>query len=354
MNAPSGGGPALHPLARTCVAKIKPHPLYANFRPGLTERINVAADISPFARYPSLPPARLKTRYREFLEKSAGVRIPENGITFTRGAVDGLDLLVRAFCEPGEDGVIALTPDFPEYERLSALNGNAVARLPLEGEHFDRLPEADIAASSAKMLFLCNPNNPVGSILALERIEAVLKTFKGIVVVDEVYAELAGPEYRSALVLLPDYPNLAVVRSFSKAWAMASLRIGAVLGGPGLIAAVERLQNPFALGNPVLEALETALSNPGYLSGNVALIRRRQQELSSRLAGLPSVKKVYPSHTNFVLARLSGFEAYCRKLQERGCLFVNADRLMPDCVQLTAGQEHEVDAIIETLSAEPG
>src|SRR5262249_23767079 len=154
---------------------------------------NVSSDLSPHAVYPRLSFESLENQYRDFLSSYSGASLGESGVIFTRGALEGLEFLVRAFCEPGCDQVATTSPAFPEYQRLAKVNGNTVENYPLSGANFDILPLAAIEQSKAKLLFLCNPNNPVGSIFEREQLEVVLESFRGLVVVDEVYAELAGP-----------------------------------------------------------------------------------------------------------------------------------------------------------------
>lgn len=347
--------PSVHPLARTCVKLTSAHPLVINFIKGVTDRMNVAADLDYYANYPMIDHSFLYTSYRSFLENQINASIDSLDITFTRGAVEGIELCIRAFCEPGVDSVVVTPPTFPEYMRLAQSHGCIVKEAPLSGQFFDRLDSDLINKTQGKLLFLCNPNNPVGSVLTIDQIENVLRSFSGMVVVDEVYGEMAGPSFKSAMTLAHMYPNLIILRSFSKVWGKAGLRVGAIIASPPVISTIARLQNPFALSTPVIEGLHKTLASPGSVLSNVELMRARKEDLARKIIKIPCVKHIYPSDTNFILVTLTQFASACANLTKNKCLYTNVHQAIPNSVRLSAGTETDIEnirsALRETSSA---
>lgn len=150
----------------------------------------------------------------------------ERNLLLTRGAVDALELVLRAFFEPGADAIALTPPTFGFFDRLAALHGVARHRVPLLGPGFQRLDLERLLALPVKGVLLCDPGNPTGTTLHPADVAALLDRFPGLVVIDETYAELAGrPSHRHRVA---DHPNLVVLRSMSKGFALAGLRLGAI------------------------------------------------------------------------------------------------------------------------------
>jgi histidinol-phosphate aminotransferase len=339
-----------HPLVREAVSSLPVHPLRARYRAGVTERINTCSDLAPYAAYPTPDHSSLKSLYLAHLERTLGREFVEEELVFTRGAIDAIETLFRVFCEPREETVAITPPTFGGYVQAARINGNQVLSFPLEGENFDRLPVERLADCGSKALFLCNPNNPVGSVLSLEQIDEVLSRFAGLVVVDEVYAEFGGKGFTSAVPLIHSYPNLAVIRSFSKAWGLAGVRVGAILGGMELVEAVTRVQDPFYLSTPTQDELHQMLKDSAKFESMVQTATARRDQLVARLSKLPTVRKVYPSHTNFVLAVLDPHAPLVKRLEQAGCLFADMNAAVPQAVRLSPGTPADSEAIIAALS----
>jgi histidinol-phosphate aminotransferase len=228
-----------------------------------------------------------------------------------RGSDEAIDLLVRACCRPGADAVVVAPPTFGMYAVCARLHGTRVVEVPLleDGDAYALDVDALAAAAlreGARLVFVCSPGNPTGHLVPLAEVErlAGLLRERAVVVVDEAYAEYAGAP--SAATLLARCPNLAVLRTLSKAHALAAARVGCVLADPELVATLQRCQPPYPLPTPSVEAALAALL-PGPRAttrAHVALTCVARDRLLARLRGDPQVLRAYASRANFVLVRL--------------------------------------------------
>lgn len=277
-----------------------------------------------------------------------------------RGSDEGIDLLLRAFCMPGRGRIVIAPPVFGMYAVCARLHGAGILEVPLvDGEDglcadLDAMGAAALD-SGASLLFLCSPGNPSGEPLALAAIAQLAQRLRGrcLLVVDEAYQEYA--DAASAATLLERCDNLAVLRTLSKAHALAGARVGCVLGNPALIAALRRVQAPYPLPQPVVEATLAALAPP-----NLALTRSRMAavaEARARLAdGLrrqPGVRRVYPSAGNFLLVRFADCEAAFSALLAAG-IVVRDMRAMPqleDALRITVGSMDDCRRVLAALDA---
>jgi histidinol-phosphate aminotransferase len=275
-----------------------------------------------------------------------------------RGSDEGIDLLVRAFCAAGQSQVLICPPTFAMYQFAAAVQGAGVVEVPLLAEAgFALDPDAVVAACTpaTRLVFLCSPNNPTGNLLDAAAVEQVLRALAGraIVVLDEAYVEFAaGP---SLAPLLKQHANLAILRTLSKAYAMAGARCGVVLASAGITGLLRRMIPPYAVTTHSIEAVLDALT-PDRLaeaSRQVARLKSERQRLAPRLARLELVSRVWPSETNFLLLRSPDAG---RLLQAgiRGGLLVRDVRSQPglgDCLRVTVGSPEQNDRLVASLEA---
>ena len=305
-------------------------------------------------RYPDPQPPAL----REALADLYGVR-PEQ-LLVGRGSDEAIDLLVRATCEPGRDAVVIAPPVFGMYAVSARLQGAPLVEVPLRDD-----PQAGLVpdfaaigqealARGAKLVFLCSPSNPGGAAIALDDVAALARRLEGraLVVVDEAYGEFS--DVPSATTLLDALPNLVVLRTLSKAHALAAARIGVAIGAPELIAVLRRCQAPYPVPGPVAELGVRALSasSRDATAARVAEIRRERERVREALQGLPGVRRVYPSQANFLLLRLRDAEAAFRALLAAG-IVVRDQRAAPglgDALRITLGTPEQNDRVLSVLS----
>ncbi|WP_285319151.1 histidinol-phosphate transaminase [Stenotrophomonas maltophilia group sp. Smal35] len=305
-------------------------------------------------RYPEPQPLAL----REGLAALYGVTPPQ--LLIGRGSDEAIDLLVRALCVPGRDGVLVTPPVFGMYAVCARLQGAALIEVPLvdteDGLRADLDAVIDTArARNATLVFLCAPSNPAGSDIALDEVERVAVALRGqaLVVVDEAYVEYA--QRPSATTLLATHANLAVLRTLSKAHALAAARIGTLIAAPELIAVLRRCQAPYPVPTPCTELAVQALQ-PAALARTaerVATIIAERERLSAALPGLPGVRRVYRSSGNYLLVRFADAQAAFDTLLDAGVV-VRDQRAAPqlgDALRISIGSPEENDRVLAALSA---
>lgn len=305
-------------------------------------------------RYPDPQPQRL----RQCLADLYGCR-PEQ-LLAGRGSDEGIDLLLRALCRPGGDAVVVTTPTFGMYAVCARLHGTRVVDVPLRDDgagyavDFGAVGEA-AERESAKIVFLCSPGNPGGNLLPLDAIAVLAARLRdrAVVVVDEAYIEFAAAP--SATGLLESLPNIAILRTLSKAHALAAARVGTVIADAGLTAVLQRCQAPYPLPVPCVEAALGALAPPALACtrARIAETIAERARLQAGLAALPAVRRAMDSSANFVLVRCADAQAAFAGLLARG-IVVRDLRAMPglsDALRITVGTPEQNDGVLATLAS---
>ncbi len=303
-------------------------------------------------RYPDPQPPALRAR----LAQLYGV-VPEH-LLLGRGSDEAIDLLVRALCVSGQDAIVTTPPVFGMYAVCARLQGARMVEVPLvDGEagfiaDLDAVREAALA-HGAKLVFLCSPSNPAGSAIPLDAIAALARALEGkaLVVVDEAYGEFAdGP---SATTLLETHANVAVLRTLSKAHALAAARIGVVMGHAELVAVLQRCQAPYPVPTPCADLAFDGLSDAALAQTRerVALVRSERARLHAALERTAGVRRVYASQGNYLLARFDDAERAFRTLLAAGVV-VRDQRAAPqlgDALRITVGSPVQNDRVLSAL-----
>lgn len=305
-------------------------------------------------RYPDPQPPALRARLADVYG------VGPDQLLVGRGSDEAIDLLVRALCVPGQDAIVVTPPVFGMYVVCARLQGARIIQVPLvDGDaglvaDLDAIGEAALG-QGAKLVFLCSPSNPAGSAIPLDGIVALAGALEGraLVVVDEAYGEFA--DGASATTLLDAHANLAVLRTLSKAHALAAARIGVVIGDTELIAVLQRCQAPYPVPTPCAELALAGLSDPALAQTRerVAVVRRERERLLYALGGLPGVRRVYPSQGNYLLVRFDDPERAFRALLSAGVV-VRDQRAAPqlgDALRITIGSPEQNDRVIAALDA---
>jgi histidinol-phosphate aminotransferase len=301
-------------------------------------------------RYPDPQPAELVA------ELAALYRAPRERVLVCRGGDEAIDVLVRVFCRPGIDAVFTLPPTFGQYALAARLQGARVETLVLERERGFALDPDELMARltpATKVLFLCSPNNPTGHVLDPAVVERACRALagRGLVVHDEAYVEFAG--VTSLVPWTERFPNLVVLRTLSKAHALAGARIGTLIGAPELVDLLARALQPFSLSRPGVEAALDALA-PERLAETRERVRalvHERERLRARLAASPLVKRVFPSRTNFLLVETKGAALFHAAAARGGAVVRGfaADHPLADCVRVTVGAAPENHRLLEAL-----
>ena len=280
---------------------------------------------------------------------------PLKGVTpgqifLSNGSDEVIDLLVRLVARPGQDSLLSTPPTFGMYEVAAALNDVTLERVPLDADF--QLSEAAIAqilASKAKIVFLCSPNNPTGNLLRPAAIEQILRGFPGLVVVDEAYADFA--DQPSWITRLPEFKNLVVLQTFSKAWGLAGIRLGMAFGSPELIAYLNRIKMPYNVSENTQRSALAALTDTGRFEAMRQELLQGRDMLRAALAALPIVNHIFPSDANFLLTRfVPDAGAVYEHLLARGIVVRRPSQAAcAGTLRLTVGSPAENDALVAAL-----
>jgi histidinol-phosphate aminotransferase len=296
-----------------------------------------AGTMQALNRYPDPQPAELLER----LAALYGVA-PQN-VLVGRGSDEAIDLLVRAFCRAGRDAIAICPPTFGMYAVSAGIQGAAVVEVPLRADFSLDGERLVAAAAIAKLAFICSPNNPTGSVTALEEIEAIAAALRdrALVVVDEAYLEFAGTA--SAARLLARHDNVAVLRTLSKAHALAAARIGTLIAHADVIALLRKLLPAYPLPQPCVDAALAALATAALAATRVRIdnLLVGRQRLAAILAAAPRVREVFPSAGNFLLVRCDDAGAVYRRLLDAGIVVrdVSQQPLLADCLRVSVGSD---------------
>ncbi len=284
-------------LSRVVVSAMQPK---FSFPTRSEERgmVNLRDNENPFGgpqlRYPNNmthPLAEQYVRALDFIEQTSGPTFNPDTVLLTRGASDALDLIFRAFFEPGQDAVAVTPPNFQLFDELATVFKIGMHRVDLSGDDFSRIDVTKLAALPVKGIILCDPNNPVGSSIAADDIFRLLSSFNGLVVIDEAYVEYTRRQ--SWRHLIESHPNLLVVRSMSKGLGMAGLRLGAVFGREPLIKAMLKVRLPFALPRPVMEEATAELADPVRLRSQIDQFIAERDRFADQLRRYPLIERVF-------------------------------------------------------------
>lgn len=311
-------------------------------------------------RYPQFQPKALLDAYSTY----SGC--PAENLIVTRGIDEGIDLLLRAFCEYGRDVVVYTPPTYGMYS-ISAESMNIVTAPiqlksdnQLDMEAFERtygpdLSRGSVAGSYPKIVFLCSPNNPTGNVLNREDVLQVLELAKGksIVVLDEAYIEFLPEE--SFIDEIENYDNLVVARTLSKAFGLAGLRTGFLAANPAIIKILQKVSAPYPIPVPVVEIANTALSPMGItaMQDEVLFIRKQRDELKTELDALSFIEMVFPGNANFLLMKVKDAPGLMSFLKSRGVIIrdQSSQTGLENCVRITMGTESEQASLLSALKS---
>lgn len=309
----------------------------------------IDANESPYPsgvnRYPD-PHHRLLKR-----EISKLKNVPEESIFIGgAGSDEAIDLTFRIFCRPGIDNAISIAPSYGVYKVSAAINDVKLREVMLGDEY--TLPTEELlraADANSKLLWICSPNNPTANAFTPDKIEYLADNFNGIVVVDEAYADFSP--YPSMLTFLHKHQNLIVLQTFSKAWGMASLRIGMAFATPAISELYGRVKYPYNINGPTQEELLHRIASTDIKS-QVAEIIAERKRLSTNLEKNHLVKKIYRSDANFILAKFDNPNSIYDYLISHGVIVRNRHKVKgcEGCLRITIGTPDENTRVIELLN----
>ncbi|MCD0488529.1 histidinol-phosphate transaminase [Pedobacter sp. MC2016-14] len=297
-----------------------------------------------YNRYPD----PLQLDLKDAISKIKGVPI-EN--TFLgNGSDEAIDLLYRAFCEPGKDNVIILPPTYGMYEVSANINNVEIRKVNLlPSFQLDLQGIAEAIDERTKLIFICSPNNPTGNSINRSDIETILANFKGIVVIDEAYINYA--KQKTFIQELTEYPNLVILQTFSKAWGLAALRLGMAFSGRPVIDILNKVKPPYNINQATQDLALKALENLEQVNEWIKITVSERAKLTEDLLGLASVKKVYPSDANFILVKVDDAAHLYNSLVDQGIITRDRSKvtLCEGCLRVTVGTPDENETLLEAL-----
>ena len=307
-------------------------------------------------RYPEPHPLALESRL------AALYNVPPQCLIAGRGSDEAIDLLVRVFCAAGQDAILQCSPTFGRYSVAAGVQGAAVVDVPLRRDAGYALDLPGIVAATrnpsgprVKLVFICAPNNPTGNDVPLADLEYLLHELAGhaVVVVDEAYVEFSGRESLAARV--DEFPHLVVLRTLSKAYGLAGVRCGVAIGHPDLVGLLRRAIPPYAIPEPCIEAILAALGPAGMSMADQTreqLLTMRPQMLAA-LAATPTVTRVWPSATNFIMVDSTDPAAIMAKAREVRLLLrdFSSGARTPGAVRISLGTPEQNARLLRALDA---
>ena len=295
-----------------------------------------------FNRYPEGDPIQLKKKLAEInLAKT------EN-LFLGNGSDELIDLTMRIFGEPAKDSILIMNPSFVMYEIYAKMNNLQVEKLQLNSDfQLEKDKFLDTASKSqAKVLFLCSPNNPTGNSIA--DLEFYIQNFNGIVVVDEAYIEFSPED--SAVNLLSKYPNLIVLKTLSKAFGMAGLRIGVGFASPEIASLFIQLKPPYNISSESQKLALEQLNNLEVFKNNISIILKEKEKLKFGLEQINQVVKIFPSDANFFLIEFKDAQLIYQKLLDKNILTSLRHPNLKNCLRISVGTAEENSELLKVLS----
>ena len=299
----------------------------------------------PYKFYPELKNDALARRYLEILGKlsqtdRSSLCLKEENILFTQGSAEAIDLIIRVFCEPQKESILITSPTFPYYSYRASIENVTITDIPLLGENYNRLNTEAILASTAKVLFLCSPNNPVGTVLDPDEVKKIIEGFAGIVVLDEAYVEWT--DRKSYVEWVQKYENLIVLRTFSKIWGLAGVRCGIVIAQKGAIDALRLSQTLFSFPQSSVDLLMAKMDEVDKIMDYKREMIELREDFCQFLENQQCVKKIYPGEGNFLLIKFHDAHKTEKHLLNKKILTSNASNQVAETLRVSIGSSEEM------------
>ncbi len=340
----------LKELTRPNIWALKPYSSARDEYNGAAASVFLDANENPYNlphnRYPDPLQRDLKAELTRIKQVKA-----EN-IFLGNGSDEAIDLVFRAFCEPGVDNVVAIDPTYGMYKVCADVN-NVEYRKVLLDDAFQFTADALLAATDehTKLIFLCSPNNPTGNDLLRSEIEKTLATFSGLVIIDEAYNDFSSAP--SFLQQLDKYPNLVVFQTFSKAWGCAAIRLGMAFASAEIISIFNKIKYPYNVNQLTQQQALSMLQRYDEIEGWVKELIAERGRLMDAFSTLTCVKEIFPSDANFFLARVTDAGAIYNYLVAKGIIVRNRSSisLCGNCLRVTVGTPAENKTLLDALQA---
>ncbi len=332
---------------------VRPHLLtLEGYRSARSEYIGEAilldANESPYPSELNRYPDPNQHTLREIMGKLRIVN-PDK-IIVGNGSDEIIDLLIRACCQPAVDKVAVVEPTYGMYRVCAGINNVEAISIPMDRNFSLNVDNVLTQIADCKLLFLCNPGNPTANVIPQLQIEKLLEQFPGLVVIDEAYYDFA--EMPTSISLLDAHPNLFVIQTLSKAWGLASARVGFGFGAIEFISILGKIKPPYNVSGISQKQAVYALQQPELKAERTRKINAEKIKLAKMLSELHFVTKVFSSATNFLLVRFKNSQSVFLHLKETGIVVRDRSSLAgcENCLRISIGTADENKTLIEALN----
>ncbi|MDO5761144.1 MAG: histidinol-phosphate transaminase [Bacteroidales bacterium] len=339
---------ALQALVRPNIWALKPYSCARDEFKGMKADVFIDANENPYPNGVNRYPDPLQEQLKQLISPLKGVAV--DNIFLGNGSDEAIDLPFRIFCRPGIDNVVAIDPTYGMYEVCADVNDIEYRKVPL-ADGYDLDPDSLIAAcdENTKLIFICSPNNPTGNAFSRDKIERVLRSFDGIVIVDEAYSDFSSQ--RPLRLDLAQYPNLIALATFSKAWGAAGIRLGMAFASKEIIDLFNKVKYPYNVNVLTQKKAQDILSNLTLLQRHISMIVEERAELIRAFALLPQCLEIFPTDANFFLARMTDADGIYQYLVRKGIVVRNRNKvnLCGNCLRITIGTNEENSKLLSAL-----
>lgn len=309
-------------------------------------------------RYPSPQPVKLLEAF------SQTYQVPLKNILVTRGSDEAIDILTRAVCEAktvdnlNNDSILIMPPTYGMYEVSADIQNTEIVKVPLllKGNEWSLDLEKiklslDDEKSKVKIVYVCSPNNPTGTVFHQKQIIALLESLPKhtLLVLDQAYFEFTNDD--NSVELLNNYPQLVILRTLSKAWGLAGLRCGVLLGNEELVSVLQKVRAPYPIPTPVAELALMALTPSGQqaMRERVDEVIEERENLKAQLLQLPQTVRIFPSDTNFLLVEFTNTSLVMNAAAQNGIVLRDRSSQISNCVRITIGNKEENRKLLNCL-----
>ncbi len=298
----------------------------------------------PYNRYPDPLQIKLKEKISKLKKVTA------DRIFLGNGSDEPIDLLFRAFCEPGIENVLSIDPTYGMYQVAADINHVQMKKVSLSEEYrLDAQKLLDAIDEKTKLIFLCSPNNPTGNSLDEAEMLKIIRNFNGLVIIDEAYIDFAPG--KSLLPQIDKFPNLIILQTFSKAWGMAGIRLGMAFATQEIISVLNKIKYPYNLNSLTQQKALELLDNQKQVDEWVKLLSDERKKMIEELAVFPFVQKIFPTDANFVLVKMYDAHGIYQYLTECGIIVRDRSKihLCEESLRITVGSPAENKQLIKAL-----
>ena len=335
----------LKKLVRENVKALKPYSCARDEYHG-RNGIFLDANENPYGtlnRYPDPYQKELKASISNIKE------VPEDMIFLGNGSDEIIDLCFRIFCKPGNDKALTFSPSYGMYEVSASANDVSIIKIPLDKNfqvNFDDVIPW-LSDLTLKLILICSPNNPTGNCIERNVLEQIVVNFDGIVLIDEAYIDFADKP--SLLDRITSFRNLIVMQTFSKAFGLASVRVGMAFTSPDIIHYFNKIKPPYNISTINQKAVLQKLGKINEYKIQVKKIKEERERLATALGKLPYIKQVFPSDANFLLIRVKDAGFIYNTLVDMGIIVRNRSSVIDNCLRITVGTITENNELIKAL-----